>query len=472
MSSRRRRPRATLCVIAGLAAPLAASGAHAERGLTIRSGGLSVELRRETHQYAVTDRRTGRAWITAPLKDLAVTDAEAASSERMALKLHERSTGRAFRADVRVWNGANVTFRLEADNLRTPLGRLDYPGAMRLQRDPSELSLVFCNRSCGQLVGRRDDYPTKGFWRFGNLGLDMPWMGVIDAERGDGYMLLLETPYDAAVFLVPDERGRHWPQTAWHGEFDRIGYARRVSYRFTASGGYVAQAKAYREYLRRTAGWRSLADKARERPNVNLLRGAAITWGASMIPSAIKFAEEARDAGIRRAIINANGKFPPADMERMGSFGYLVGEYDNVTDIFDGPPGFTSDSVERYAARDRTGQPYKGWQHMDGRQMYRRATWRAVEFYPSFLEGVLRQYPFTARFLDISSTIDPPRIGARGIGNRAARSCRIGASCMPRSPVAAWLWAASAARPGAPTCSTTPRAQPADRSGGRCPSGA
>ena len=375
--------------------------------VSVGSGGLKVELRRATHQYAVTDGRTGRSWITGPLDGLTVTGVSAPARGTMTVAIRERATGRTYEARVRAWNGANVTFELRSTDLKSPLGRLDYPGAMRLARDPSELSLVFCSRSCGQLVNQRDDYPTKGFWCFGNLGLDMPWFGVTDIRRGDGYMLLLETPYDAAVFLVPDEHGRHWPQAAWHGEFDRFAYPRRVSYRFASSGGYVALAKAYRAYLQRTGGFRSLKDKARERPNVNLLKGAPILWGASMIPSAVTFAEEAHAAGIRRALINANGKFPPADIERMKSLGYLVGEYDNVTDIFDGPEGFTSDSVELYAARDRMGQPYKGWQHLDGRQMYRRGTWRAVEFYPRFLDEVLGQYPFSARFLDVASTIDP-----------------------------------------------------------------
>lgn len=373
----------------------------------IRSSRLRVELRTATHQYVVRDGRTGRTWITAPLPGLPVTHATALSRDRMAVLFRDKPTGRLYTCEVRVWNGANVSFALSCHDLASPLGRLDFPGALRLADDPSELSLIFCNRACGQMVPQKEDYPNKGFWCYGNLGLDMPWMGVVDVERGDGYMLLLETPYDAAVFLQADELGRHWPQTAWHGEFDRFAYPRKVSLRFTTSGGYVAQAKVYRAYAQRTGGFRSLADKARERPNVNLLRGAPILWGASMIPSALKFAEEAHAAGIRRAVIKANGKFPPEDIERMKSLGYLVGEYDNVTDIFDGPPGFTTDSVERYAALDRDGRPYKGWQHTDGRQMYRRATWRAVEFFRGFLDEVLAQYPFSARFLDVASTIDP-----------------------------------------------------------------
>lgn len=382
------------------------AGGSAAPPVSISAGPLRVTAR-SGHRYDVADKRTGRTWITAPLPNLPVAAVRRTAPDRMAVEFTDKASRQVYSCEVQVWGGGNVSFTLTASDLRSPLGRLDYPGAMRLATGRQALSLVFCNRACGQLIPQTERYPTEGFWCYGNLGLDMEWMGLVDTSRGDGCMLLLESPYDAAVFLVADEEGRRWPQAAWHGEFDRFAYPRRLSYRFTAEGGYVSQAKLYRAYLQRQGRFKTLAQKARERPDVAKLRGSAVTWGASMIPSAMRFVEEAYEAGMRRAIVNANGKFPRPDIERMKAMGYLVGEYDNVTDIFDGPPGFTQDSVERYGARGRDGQPVKGWQHLDGRQMYRRSTWRAVEFFPPFLDGVLREYPFNARFLDVSSAADP-----------------------------------------------------------------
>jgi hypothetical protein len=270
--------------------------------------------------------------------------------------------------------------------------------------------LVFCNRSCGQIVAQNDaGYPASSFFCYGNLGLDMPWIGVTDLERGDGLMLLLETPVDAAVDLRPDGAGRRWPQPRWVAALDRWSYGRRVSYRFTAEGGYVSLAKLYREHIRGTDQWRTLADKARERPNVALLKGAPSIWGVSSGtggPTALPFALEARACGLTRGIVNGNGPFPAADMARINAMGFLTGEYDNYDDIRDGPLGQTSDNVERVALRGRDGKPVTGWVTLEGVTYSRRASSHALAAARQLIPPVLAEYPFTARFLDVTPTVD------------------------------------------------------------------
>lgn len=123
-------------------------------------------------------------------------------------------------------------------------------------------------------------------------------------------------------------------------------------------------------------------------------------------PTALPFALEARACGLTRGIINGNGKFPPADMARINAMGFLTGEYDNYDDIRDGPLGQTSDNVERVALRGRDGKPATGWVTLEGVTYSRRASSQALAAAQQLIPPILAEYPFTARFLDVTTTVD------------------------------------------------------------------
>jgi hypothetical protein len=374
--------------------------------LTIGRGPLRVSLDTAAHQFAVHDRRSGRQWLSAPPTGVRLLDAVNAGRDAMTLRLS--GSGQLFTCRVAVCQAATVRFELDADTPVAAFSGLSYPP--RLESDLMAGDLVFCNRSCGQLIDQQDQgYPQRHFVCYGNLGLDLPWFGVTDRQRGDGVMLLLETPVDAAVALQSDAGGRWWPQLRWSAVRGQWAYARRASWRLVAEGGYVALAKVYRRYAQETGPWKTLDEKARERPAVALLKGAADTWGVSSGtggPTALPFALEARAAGMTRGIINGNGKFPPEDTVRINAMGFITGEYDNYDDIRDGPLGMTSDSVEQVALRGADGKPATGWVTLEGVRYSRRASSHALAAARQLIPPILATYPFTARFLDVTPTVD------------------------------------------------------------------
>lgn len=375
--------------------------------LQITGGGLTVDLDCRAHRFVVTDARTGRCWRSGGVPAVRLLDARQASPQALDLSLGLRGSGLVLSCRVTAEDEAALSFALEAA-ADGALDQVAYPP--RLEADVGHGALVFCNRSCGQLIDQTDSkYPVSSLFCYGNLGLDMPWLGVTDLDRGDGLMLLLETPADVAVDLRADAAGRRWPQARWVGAMGRWGYGRRASYRFTESGGYVALAKLYRRHLLGTDHWKTLAEKAKERPNVARLKGAPDVWGVSSRtdgPTALPFALEARACGLIRGIINGNGKFPPADMARINAMGFLTGEYDNYDDIRDGPLGPNSDSIERVALRGRDSRPATGWVTLEGVTYSRRASSHALEAARHLIPPILAEYPFTARFLDVTTTVD------------------------------------------------------------------
>ncbi|HSV72997.1 MAG TPA: glycoside hydrolase [Chthonomonadales bacterium] len=390
-------PRADAGATAGLPAALEA-----------QDGPLHVRFETRSRRFTVRDRRTGRRWTSAPDPGVGLLDGEALSKRGMRLRLLDRSSGLRFTGTVTVDGAAgSVRFAVKA-SASAHLTRLAWPP--RLQEELAAGALVFTNRSSGQLIDQRDDYPQSSFFCYGNLGLDMPWFGVIDRKRGDGMMLLIETPVDALVELRVDARGRRWPRVVWVGAKERFAYTRIVTARFAPRGGYVALARMYREHARRSGLLVTLAAKARQRPRVAWLKGAPILWGISFgegrPESAARFGREAKAAGIRRAVVHANHKLPEEDIRLLTSLGFLSGEYDNYDDIREGPVGLTTDNVERVALRGRDGQPAKGWLALDGTQFYRRASSMALETARAFVPGILKEHPFTCRLVDVSTTID------------------------------------------------------------------
>jgi hypothetical protein len=374
--------------------------------VTIRRGPLRVELDTASHRFTVHDRRSDRGWLSAPPTGVRLLDAGSQGGDTMSLRL--AAGGQLFTCRVVARPDAAVQFELDADTPDAAFTGLPYPP--RLESALTEGAVVFCNRSCGQLVDQKDlAYPQRQFACYGNLGLDLPWVGVTDRHRGDGVMVLLETPVDATVALLPDAEGRLWPQPRWTAAGGHWSYARRASWRFAPEGGYVALAKIYRRYAQQTGPWKTLTEKARERPAVSRLKGAADTWGVSSGtggPTALPFALEARAAGITRAIINGNGKFPAEDMARINAMGFLTGEYDNYDDIREGPLAMQSDSVEQVALRGSDGKPATGWVTLEGVRYSRRASSHALAAARQLIPPILATYPFNARFLDVTPTVD------------------------------------------------------------------
>ena len=60
-----------------------------------------------------------------------------------------------------------------------------------------------------------------------------------------------------------------------------------MSYLVLNGDGYVAQAKRYREYAKALGLYKTLAEKRRSNPNVDLLAGAVNVWNWDQDPVAV-----------------------------------------------------------------------------------------------------------------------------------------------------------------------------------------
>lgn len=237
--------------------------------------------------------------------------------------------------------------------------------------------------------------------------LDLPVVGVADLEKGFGYALIVETPDDGVLecrHYRAGERELVAPQVGWWAQKGRFAYPRRIVYHFVAKGGYVAIAKAYRAYARERGLLVTLREKAKRKPNLHKLFGAADVWGVWGVNYA-QFVQEARLLGVDKLILH--GTANREAMQKAVEAGFLTSEYDNYTDILPADNEQKIDSnhdiLPDSAVLKADGERMTAWRTMEGLQYMKRcpALWlRAAQ---KVIPAALRNHPFLARFIDVTT---------------------------------------------------------------------
>ncbi|MEQ8836679.1 MAG: glycoside hydrolase, partial [Lacipirellulaceae bacterium] len=371
--------------------------------ITINNESLFLDLDAKEHVYKITDKVTNRTWRSEPVsKWLVLKRVEQTDPNILQVTMFDRFAKQPLTAHIELASDSTVKFSLDAATSQSPIAAANYPP--RFSTDMSAGKFVFCDRSCGVLLDQKD--PTYADWPlrvYGNTHcLDMPWVGLFDEQLRDGMMVVVDTPTDAEVAFVQHEDGRHWPEVRWLPALDSFGYRRSVSLKFTSGGGYVEFARKYREDLKRQGRFRTLADKAKYKPKVSLLRGAPAIWGGD---DAESFIRALSPLGIDRGIVS---KCKDAKtVAWLNNLGYLTGRYDSYTDILEGETNFQRDNIKQTSVISRPGgKPKLGWKLRRGKQMYWRssACWKAAE--QAYTPAQLEEVPYNARFVDVAAAAD------------------------------------------------------------------
>ena len=247
-----------------------------------------------------------------------------------------------------------------------------------------------------------DAKPFPAQWHDGGR-LDLPFVGLCDLERGQGFDLILETPDDCIIECKPIKVGDKElaaPRIGLTASKGTFAYPRKVLFRFTSKGGYVALAKAYRAYAKDHGLIVTLEEKAKTNPNVYRLFGAVDVWGDSNI------AREAKEAGIERMLIHGPNR--PERMKEANDLGFITSDYDNYTDIQpiseSHPLDSNHDVLPDHAVQLANGERMKAWLTYDKKTQYMK---RCPSFWvPSaehVIPRVLEKSPFLGRFIDVTT---------------------------------------------------------------------
>jgi hypothetical protein len=364
---------------------------------------LRVRLDEHTGALAVTDQRNHREWIQKAVGSGAVTNSRVDARE-IHVTLQDVTAVVTLSADM---PEMEVTI-----SGRGPLKNfVGYPFPFVTGKGTG--LVVPMNE--GILYPVDDEtIPNRRLLAYGGHGICMPLFGATDLKSGEGYMAILRTPDDAQIEITRQGGSELYIRPLWEASRGEFSYDRKIRYVFFDRGGYVAQAKRYREYAKATGLFKTLAEKRRENPNVDLLVGAVNVWNWDM--DKVALAKEMKSLGMEHVLWSSGGE--PKQIEDINALGFLTSRYDIYQDVWppDAPKGLKTAGWPDDLVFLPNGQWLKGWahhqRHADGSETVYEGgvinSERGLERARQEIPADLKTHPYKCRFID-TTTASPFR---------------------------------------------------------------
>jgi hypothetical protein len=390
--------------------PYCSSNSIAEK-LSVGNASISVTVETDDGTMSVTDKRTGQTWRQKALVKGKVTDA---SQTADGIEMTWHQPGLNLDVNMKLKPDADkpeFTVELSAEGQLTSALSFPHP----FVTEPGTYLVVPMNEGISYPV---DDETIKPRWliAYGGHGICMSFWGATDGQRG--YMAIIETPDDASIYIRRAD-GKLCIEPKWEPQKGNFGYTRKLRYVFFDKGGHVAICKRYRRYAQQIGNFKTLEEKRRENPNVDLLIGAVNVWCWEQ--DALAIVREMKSLGINR-ILWSNRK-PPEVIKAMNEMGgILTSRYDIYQDLMDPQivkdklrsqhPDWTQAAWPDDIMLDAKGEPLQGWRvrGKDG-QMYPCGVLcdkQALKYAEQRVPAELKTHPYRCRFID-TTTASPWR---------------------------------------------------------------
>ena len=281
-------------------------------------------------RFCVADGRTGRTWKPADVQR--IRDEEISRWQEPNGSVHiefiNPETLKRWRTSYRVEEDCpEVVVTVESEGEMK--SSIAYPDAFATQK--GDRLIVPMNEGISYPADEPDEIPGR-LIAYGGHGICMAFFGVQDDATGAGWMAIIETPDDASMVAKRDAETKLWTLgPRWDDQKGKFGYARRVRYVFFDKGGYVAMCKRYRAYAKGIGLFKPFSEKAKERPLVDRLLGAANVWCWEKDKLAV--VSNLVEAGIDRFLWSGGGT--PEEVSAMAAMPkVLVGRYDCYQDVY------------------------------------------------------------------------------------------------------------------------------------------
>jgi hypothetical protein len=303
--------------------------------IRLTGGGMSVLIDPSRNgAMTVAMRKSPHVWRQTTATDMTVVALRKTDVSTVRLNFVNRIDGAEYAAVIYVdGKGATIDEKISADPQKEIDEPVAYPPAF--ETSPGEALVIPTNE--GLLYPVDDPSVDAADYELyqGHGGLCMAWFGQENLADGSGVVAIVSTPDDATLLMHrPNDKPSQTlnNQISWEGSHGKWAYDRRIEYRFFESGGYVAQAKAYRLYAQSIGLVKTLAQKRAENPNVDKLIGAADIWDWDS-GHAQQQAQEFKDAGMDR-LLWANEESAET-IDKINQLGFLSSRYDIYQDEYD-----------------------------------------------------------------------------------------------------------------------------------------
>jgi len=378
----------------------------AEQKLTISNAKISVTVDTTNATFSVKDKRTGQTWRQKRTDTFKVLECKRNDSG-IEMTCRHAWYGLDSKTTLQLdGDKSELTLTLSAEGkLKSPLG-FPYPFVSQ----SGTYLVIPMNEGISYPV---DDETIKPRWliAYGGHGICMAFWGVTDGRQG--HMAIIETPDDAVIHMQRAD-GKLYIAPKWESQKGNFGYARKMRYVFYDEGGHVAMCKRYRQYAKQIGKLKTLEQKRRENPNVDLLIGAVNIW--CWEKDALAIVREAGSLGINR-ILWSNRKSPEVIKAMNEMDGILTSRYDIYQDLMDPQivkdklrgrhPDWTQAGWPDDIMLDAKSEPRKGWRvkGKDGK-MYPCGVLcdrQAIKHARQRVPAELKTHPYRCRFIDTTT---------------------------------------------------------------------
>ena len=360
---------------------LGASG----KPLELSNDALAVRVDPKQGTLSLTDRRISHTYRSGQSRDTIILSAARKSERRGLLRLLQATSGRRYRVLLEVDRSeaaCSLTLSTDEEQMQEDLA---FPPALHSVH--GDWLVVPLNEGILYPVDDPSVSPPHRLVAYSGHGLCMPWFGVTDMDRG--VMAVIGSPDDMYVDFGRDDNGNLYINPVWQPSKGSLRYDRTITYRLFDGGGYVAQAKAYREVAKREGRFRSLKEKRRANPDVDLLLGAPDVWTVQVDP--VEIARKLHQDGVERLLFSFHGSSSrrgdrAEQVSKIKDLGYLVTRYDTYrTSWPEGEPEYAwrhhkspehivereDGSLRRGWAIKRDGNVYPGYELTSSEQLRR-----------------------------------------------------------------------------------------------------
>ena len=373
--------------------------------LSLTNARLVVSFDTSNATFSAMDRRTRRQWTQkSPAAEVVVLNAQVQTNRLQATLWHAPS-GQDLTLELALEAG-QPEFTLELKGQGELASALKYPAPFSSQR--GEYLVVPMNEGVSYPVEDTSIEPSR-LITYGGHGICMAFWGATDGVAG--YGVIFETPDDAAIHLRRLD-GLLTIAPEWEAQKGQFGYARRLRYTFFEQGGHVAIAKRYRAHAQKIGLFKTLEEKRRVNPNVDLLVGAVNVWNWDSPPA--ELAKEMQTAGVERILWSRGGS--AEQLRALNDLKVLTSRYDIYQDVM-APSNFpslrgahgdwTTAAWPKDIVRRADGDWQRGWgvQGRQGEWHYCGVTCdkRAPDYARERIPAELATRPYLCRFIDTTT---------------------------------------------------------------------
>jgi len=379
--------------------------------LTISNTVISVTLNTDDATLSVTDKRTGDTWRQKSLTKGKIIKT-ATTEYGVEMTLHQPGLDMDIETELLLDKDLpEFTLTLTSKGQLKWSFRFPHP----FVTETGTYLVVPMNEGISYPVEDETISPRR-LVAYGGHGICMPFWGVTNGRQG--YMAIIETPDDASIRIQRTD-GKLCIGPEWDSQKGRFGYTRWLRYVFFDKDGHVAICKRYRSYAQKAGLLKTLEQKRKENPDVDLLVGAVNVW--CWEKNALAIVREMKSLGIER-ILWSHREQPDVIKSMNEMDGVLTSRYDIYQDLMDPQvveqqlrrvhPDWTQAGWPKDIMLDKNGNFRKGWRvkGKDG-QMYPCGVLcdsQAPKYARQRVPAEMKTHPYRCRFID-TTTASPWR---------------------------------------------------------------